>query len=39
MRNLTHLNKKIGAAADDNRRFAKLWNIGTDIVIRGKALL
>lgn len=36
---LDQLETKIGAAADDNRRFARLWNIGTDIVIRGRALL
>ena len=36
---LDELEQKIGAAAEDNRRFARLWNIGTDIVIRGKSLL
>ena len=36
---LEALEQKIGAAAADNRRFARLWNIGTDMVIRGKSLL
>ena len=36
---LDTLERKIGAAADDNRQFARLWNIGTDIMIRGKSLL
>lgn len=33
------LAEKIGDAAADNRRFARLWNIGTDVVVKGKALL
>ncbi len=36
---LDALEQTIGAAADDNHRFARLWNMGTDIVIRGKSLL
>ena len=36
---LDELEQKIGASAADNRRFARLWNIGTDVVIRGKSLL
>ena len=36
---LDALEQKIGAAAEENRQFARLWNIGTDIVIRGKSLL
>jgi hypothetical protein len=36
---MTELSKIIGSAANDNRRFAKIWNIGTDVLLRAKALL
>ncbi len=36
---LDELSNKIGDAAKDNRSFARLWNIGTDIVIKGKTLI
>ena len=36
---LDELTEKIGDAAKNNRSFARLWNIGTDIVVKGKTLL
>jgi hypothetical protein len=30
---------KIDEAAADNRKFARLWNIGTDILIKAKVLI
>jgi hypothetical protein len=36
---LDELTKKVGEAAADSRNFARLWNIGTDVVIMGKTLL
>ena len=36
---LDELIETIGEAAEDNNRFARLWNIGTDVVVKGKSLL
>ena len=36
---LDRLTRKVGDAANNNRQFARLWNIGTDILIKGKSLL
>ena len=36
---LDQLSDVIGNAANDNRQFAKIWNIGTDVLLRAKALL
>ncbi len=30
---------KVGSAAEDNRKFSRLWHIGTDIVVNAKALI
>jgi hypothetical protein len=35
---LDQLSEVIGAASDDNRRFAKIWNIGTEILVKAKSL-
>ena len=36
---LEQLTQKVSEAANDNKQFARLWNIGTDVLIKGKALL
>lgn len=35
---LEKLIEKVGKAAADNKDFTKLWNIGTDIILKGKTL-
>ena len=36
---LDQLSQIIGAAINDNKKFAKIWNIGTDVLIKAKAIL
>lgn len=36
---LSQLSKVIGQATNDNQKFAKIWNLGTDIAIKAKAIL
>jgi len=36
---LDELTEKVGAASADNSRFARLWSIGIDVVVKGKTLL
>ena len=36
---LKELSKVIEKAIDDNNKFAKLWNLGTDILLKAKSLL
>ena len=36
---LNKIVEKVGNSASDNSNFARLWNIGTDVVIKAKALI
>ena len=36
---LDQLSKIIGKATNDNKKFAKIWNIGSEILIKAKAIL
>jgi hypothetical protein len=36
---LNHLDQKIGSAVESNTSFAKIWNLGTDLLLKAKALL
>lgn len=36
---LNKLSEKLESAASDNKKFAKIWNIGSEILIKAKALL
>jgi|GEM_PF-4932379 len=36
---LDQLTEVIQSATDDNRQFAKIWSIGTDIIIKAKEIL
>lgn len=35
---LTHLRNIISQASNDNQKFAKVWNLGTDIALKAKAV-
>jgi hypothetical protein len=35
---LSKLAKIIGKSSSDNQQFAKLWNLGTDIILKAKAI-
>jgi len=36
---LEQLTEKVGKAASDNRKFARLWNVGTDVVAKAKSII
>lgn len=36
---LEKLTEKVGEAASDNRKFARLWNVGTDVVAKAKSIV
>jgi hypothetical protein len=36
---LSQLSTEIGKAKNDNQKFAKIWNLGTDIALKAKAIL
>ena len=36
---LNEIVEKVGNSALNNSKFARLWNIGTDVVIKAKALI
>lgn len=36
---LSHIEQAIGESVEDNQKFAKIWNLGTDILIKAKSLL
>lgn len=36
---LNEVIEKVGNSASDNRNFARLWHIGTDVVVNAKALI
>lgn len=36
---LKDLTEKVGSAAEDNQKFARLWNIGTDVVAKAKSIV
>jgi|TARA_B110000090_G_C13060915_1_gene323356 hypothetical protein len=36
---LSQLSTVISQAANDNQKFAKIWNLGTDIALKAKAIL
>ena len=35
---LSELSTIIGEAASDNQKFAKIWNLGTDIILKAKSI-
>ncbi len=35
---LSQLSILIGQATNDNKKFAKIWNLGTDIALKAKAI-
>jgi hypothetical protein len=35
---LSQLSTVIGKATNDNQKFAKIWNLGTDIALKAKAI-
>ena len=36
---LTQLSTEVSQAANDNQKFTKLWNLGTDILLKAKEIL